>query len=128
MCTGILPACLCEGARSSETGVTDTCRLSYRCWELNSGPLKEQSVLLTMKPSLQPLIFLIIMYVSVLPTHVSVHYVHAWCPQTPEEGVRPQELELETVVSCHICVENCVGSPETAPDTCNQCIICLALD
>jgi hypothetical protein len=25
------------------------------CWELNSGPLEEQSVLLTSEPSLQPL-------------------------------------------------------------------------
>jgi len=26
----------------------------YRWWELNSGPLEEQSVLLTAEPSLQP--------------------------------------------------------------------------
>ena len=28
---------------------------SYGCWELNSGPLGEQTVLLTSEPSLQPL-------------------------------------------------------------------------
>ena len=34
------------------------------CWELNSGPLEEQSVLLTIEPSLQPLslIHLLTMY------------------------------------------------------------------
>ena len=31
-----------EGVRSP---VTDDCELLYRCWELNSGPLKEKSVL-----------------------------------------------------------------------------------
>jgi hypothetical protein len=29
------------------------------CWELNSGPLEEQSLLLTVEPSLQPLDFIL---------------------------------------------------------------------
>jgi hypothetical protein len=33
--------------------ITDGCELLYGCWELNSGPLEEQSVLLTTEPSLQ---------------------------------------------------------------------------
>jgi hypothetical protein len=33
---------------------TDSCELPCGCWELNSGPLEEQSVLLTTEPSLQP--------------------------------------------------------------------------
>jgi hypothetical protein len=37
-----------EGIRS------DSCEPPYGCWELNSGPLEEQSVLLTTEPSLQP--------------------------------------------------------------------------
>jgi hypothetical protein len=32
---------------------TDGCEPSCGCWELNSGPLEEQSVLLTAEPSLQ---------------------------------------------------------------------------
>jgi hypothetical protein len=32
----------------------DGCEPPYGCWELNSGPLEEQSVLLTTEPSLQP--------------------------------------------------------------------------
>jgi hypothetical protein len=37
--------------------ITDGCEPPYGCWELNSGPLEEQSVLLTAKPSLQPFLF-----------------------------------------------------------------------
>ena len=36
-----------EGARSPGTGVTDSGELPCGCWELNSGPLQEQPVLLT---------------------------------------------------------------------------------
>jgi hypothetical protein len=32
----------------------DGCKPPCGCWELNSGPLEEQSVLLTAEPSLQP--------------------------------------------------------------------------
>ena len=35
--------------------VTEGWELACGCWELNSGPLEEQSVLLTTEPSLQPL-------------------------------------------------------------------------
>lgn len=31
-----------------------------------------------------------------------VHQVCAWCPQRLEEDSDPLELELETVVSCHM--------------------------
>ena len=34
--------------------ITDNCEPSCRCWELNSGPLQEQAMLLTSEPSLQP--------------------------------------------------------------------------
>jgi hypothetical protein len=52
MCIGVLSACLCEGVRSPGTGVIDSCELLYGCWDLNSGPLEEQTVtvLLTTKP------------------------------------------------------------------------------
>jgi hypothetical protein len=32
----------------------DGCELPCGCWDLNSGPLEEQSVLLPAEPSLQP--------------------------------------------------------------------------
>jgi hypothetical protein len=33
--------------------VSESCKPPYRCWEPNLGPLEEQPVLLTAKPSLQ---------------------------------------------------------------------------
>ena len=49
-----LCACMCVCVRVSDTGVTDTCELSCGCWELNLGPLEEQSEeLLTTESSLQ---------------------------------------------------------------------------
>jgi hypothetical protein len=38
--------------------ITDGCEPPCSCWELNSGPLEEQSVLLTAEPSHQPLLYL----------------------------------------------------------------------
>jgi hypothetical protein len=35
--------------------ITDDCELPCGCWELNSGPLVEQPVLLTTEPSVQPI-------------------------------------------------------------------------
>jgi hypothetical protein len=34
--------------------ITDGCEPPCGCWDLNSGPSEEQSVLLTTEPSLQP--------------------------------------------------------------------------
>ena len=36
------------------TDLTDGCEPPCGCWDLNSGPLEEQLVLLTTEPSLQP--------------------------------------------------------------------------
>jgi hypothetical protein len=36
--------------------ITDGCEPPCGCWDLNSGPPEEQSVLLTAEPSLQPYI------------------------------------------------------------------------
>ena len=44
-----------ECLRSPENEVTNVCEPPCKCWELNSSPLEEQPVLLTAKPSLQPL-------------------------------------------------------------------------
>ena len=35
--------------------ITDGYELPFSCWELTSGPLEEETVLLTTEPSLQPL-------------------------------------------------------------------------
>ena len=48
---------MCIGVKVSDspgTGSSDSCELPCGCWELNPGPLEEQSVLLTAEPFLQP--------------------------------------------------------------------------
>ena len=49
--------------------ITDDCESPCGCWELNSGPLEEQPVLLTTEPSLQSL--LLILYL-IFPPVLSV--------------------------------------------------------
>ena len=45
--------CACRPERAPDL-TTDGCEPPYGCWELNSGPLEEQAMLLTTEPSLQP--------------------------------------------------------------------------
>jgi hypothetical protein len=45
---------LCIQKRAPDP-IIDGCEPPCGCWELNSGPLEEQPVLLTTQPSLQPL-------------------------------------------------------------------------
>jgi hypothetical protein len=42
--------------KSASDPITDDCKPPCGCWELNSGPLEEESVLLTTEPSLQLLL------------------------------------------------------------------------
>lgn len=65
--------CLClvfvevrRGSQFPETGVTDSCKFPCRSWELNLGPSKEQSLLLTTGPSLQLLLLLFGFYIYLL--------------------------------------------------------------
>ena len=50
----ILPQCMPTRQRRAPDFSTDGCEPPCGCWELNSGPLEEQPVLLTAEPSLQP--------------------------------------------------------------------------
>ena len=45
--------CLQTPKKRASDLITDGCEPSCGCWELNSEPLEEQSVLLTSEPSLQ---------------------------------------------------------------------------
>uniref|UniRef100_A0A8I5ZQ82 Uncharacterized protein n=1 Tax=Rattus norvegicus TaxID=10116 RepID=A0A8I5ZQ82_RAT len=49
-----LPACMPAGQKRAPDLIIDGCEPPCGCWELNSGPLEEQTVLLTSEPSLQP--------------------------------------------------------------------------
>ena len=44
------------GQKRAPDLITDGCEPPCGCWELNSGPLEEQAMLLTSEPSLQPLL------------------------------------------------------------------------
>jgi hypothetical protein len=50
----VLPECMPTGQKRAPDLITVGCEPPCGCWELNSGPLQEQSVLLTAGPSLQP--------------------------------------------------------------------------
>jgi hypothetical protein len=49
-------SCLQTHQKRASDPITDGYEPPCGCWELNSGPLEEQSVLLTAEPSLQPLL------------------------------------------------------------------------
>ena len=49
----ILSVCMPAGQKRAPD-LIDGCEPPCGCWELNSGPLEEQAVLLTTEPSLQP--------------------------------------------------------------------------
>ena len=53
MYTAFLP-CVPTSQKGAPGLIIDGCEPPCGCWELNSGPLEEQSVLLTTEPSLQP--------------------------------------------------------------------------
>jgi hypothetical protein len=47
-------SCLPTHQKRALDPITEGCEPPWGCWELNSGPVEEQSVLLTAEPSLQP--------------------------------------------------------------------------
>ena len=54
----VLHACSPAHQKRMSVLTTDGCESPCDFWELNSGPVKEQSVLLISEPSLQPKVFL----------------------------------------------------------------------
>jgi hypothetical protein len=57
--------------------ITGGCEPPCGCWELNSGPLEEQSVLLTAEPSLQPRVLALLKLIF-----CRVVVAHAFNPST----------------------------------------------
>ena len=49
-----LSACTLACQKRASYLIVDDCKLPCGCWKLNWGPLKEQPILLTAEPSLQP--------------------------------------------------------------------------
>ena len=54
MYMSVQSACTPACQKRPSDPITDGCEPPRGCWEVNSGPLEEQSVLLTTEPSLQP--------------------------------------------------------------------------
>ena len=68
----ILSPCMSAHQKRAPDLIMDGCEPSCGYWELNSGSLKEQSVLLTSEPSLQPPAILnlnctVIMIIMIVP-------------------------------------------------------------
>ena len=56
------------GQKRAPDPITDGCEPPCGCWELNSGPLEEQAVLLTSEPSLQlPSAFIFFYFLPFFP-------------------------------------------------------------
>ena len=53
LCMWVHCSCLQTHQKRASDPITDGCEPPCGCWELNAGPLEEQSVLLTTEPSLQ---------------------------------------------------------------------------
>ena len=45
------------GQKRATDPITDGCEPQCGCWELNSGPLEDQTMFLTSEPSLQPQLY-----------------------------------------------------------------------
>jgi hypothetical protein len=58
--------------------ITDGCEPPCGCWELNSGPLEEQSVLLTTEPSLQPTILILNLGIYIDFVFLEWQCVYVW--------------------------------------------------
>ena len=66
--------CACVHARK-EDPIAECCEPPCGCWELNSGPLEEQAMLLTAEPSLQPPILILYTlewntFIKISPQHI----------------------------------------------------------
>ena len=82
--------------------ITDGCEPPCSCWELNSGPLEEQSVLLTAEPSLQlPITPVLIALCSHLEglrfphciwqDAICIHYLSSYWDKTLDQNILGKE-------------------------------------
>ena len=68
--------CVPAGQKRAPDFITDGCEPPCGCWELNSGPLEEQAVLLTAEPSLVFGLFLVFETEFLCLTVLAVHGTH----------------------------------------------------
>ena len=82
--------CLQTHQKRASDPIADGCEPPCGCWELNSGPLEDQSVLLTTEPSLQPPL---ISYTNSM-SEIPCFFVVCCCVLSEADyyGQRPQKL------------------------------------
>jgi hypothetical protein len=71
----------------------DGCEPPSGCWDLNSGPSEEQSVLLTAEPSLQPPSIYFCLFVSILTNLCACRGLRTtlWSQFSPAASVNPRD-------------------------------------
>jgi hypothetical protein len=89
--------CLQTHQKRASDPVTDGCEPPCDCWELNSGPLGEQSVLLTAEPSLQPKLYFLFNYMWM--REVCAH--ECLCSQRPGAVDFPQSWNYSWLWAAH---------------------------
>ena len=81
--------------------LTIDCEPTCGCWELNSGPLAEQSALLTSEPSLQPLHMVCLLFVCILEHMVlKHHFFHRSRPGLPLRLLLKARSPSGSVATC----------------------------
>ena len=89
--------CMLAGQKRAPDLITDGCEPPRGCWELNSGPLEKQSMLLTSEPSLQPPKFFKIYLYTVYTV---------FCLHVRLQARRGHQISLQMVVSHHVVAGN----------------------
>ena len=65
--------CLQTPQKRASDPITEGCEPPCGCWELNSGPMEDQSVFLTTEPSLQPQLFFLIALIKIIKKYGTLH-------------------------------------------------------
>jgi hypothetical protein len=91
--------CLQTHQKRASGPITDGCEPPCGCWDLNSEPLEEQSVLLTAEPSLQPCLEPFMEKRIDVFFFVFLQY-RAACASGGQMVWDPLELELQVVIIC----------------------------
>ena len=83
------------GQKRAPDPITDGCEPICGCWELNSGPMEEQAMLLTSEPSLQPLAKIFFLRF--------IYYLYNFLPPHARGGC---QIFLQMVCSHHVVAGN----------------------
>jgi hypothetical protein len=103
-CMWVHCCCLQTHQKRASDPITDGCEPPCGCWELNSGPLEEQSVLLTSESSLQPRFDLLKAY--------QCHTYWRIKLKQDQEGKKPPTVHKRKQLNSSIFHMNIVSTPK----------------